>query len=105
MRVLLSISAPDCEDITQLKNKLVWSYVELKAFDILSENNIEFWFFIHSNCSLRLFMFSVLIYDEFYDSGDSPALMDEFDTLAPAYAYYQSLCKGGKIDKMTTLSN
>ena len=34
--------APDCEDISQLKNKLVWSYVELKAFDILSENDIEF---------------------------------------------------------------
>ena len=66
--------APDCEDISQLKNKLVWSYVELKAFEILSENNIEFWFFIHSNCSLRLFMFSVLIYDEFYDSGDSPSV-------------------------------
>ena len=27
--------APECEDITQLKNKLVWSYVELKAHDIL----------------------------------------------------------------------
>ena len=25
--------------------------------------------------------------------------MDEFDTLAPAYAYYQSLCKSGKIDE------
>ena len=35
--------APECEDITQLKNKLVWAYVELKAFDILSENDIEFW--------------------------------------------------------------
>lgn len=27
--------APDAEDITQLKNKLVWSYVELKAHDEL----------------------------------------------------------------------
>jgi hypothetical protein len=27
--------APDAEDITQLKNKLVWSYVELKAHQIL----------------------------------------------------------------------
>ena len=27
--------APDAEDITQLKNKLVWAYVELKAHDIL----------------------------------------------------------------------
>ena len=27
--------APECEDITQLKNKLVWSYVELKAHQIL----------------------------------------------------------------------
>ena len=41
--------------------------------------------------------FSVLIYDEFYDSGNSPELMDEFDTLSSAYAYYQSVCKGGKI--------
>ena len=29
--------APDAEDIAQLKNKLVWSYVELKAHDILSQ--------------------------------------------------------------------
>ena len=29
--------APDTEDITQLKNKLVWSYVELKAHDILTQ--------------------------------------------------------------------
>ena len=27
--------AKDVEDITQLKNKLVWSYVELKAHEIL----------------------------------------------------------------------
>ena len=27
--------APDAEDITQLKNKPVWSYVELKAHEIL----------------------------------------------------------------------
>ena len=27
--------APDAEDITQLKQRLVWSYVELKAHDIL----------------------------------------------------------------------
>ena len=27
--------APECEDITQLKNKLVWAYVELKAQEIL----------------------------------------------------------------------
>jgi hypothetical protein len=27
--------APDAEDITQLKQKLVWSYVELKAHEIL----------------------------------------------------------------------
>ena len=27
--------AKDVEDITQLKNKLVWAYVELKAHDIL----------------------------------------------------------------------
>ena len=42
-------------------------------------------------------MFSVLIYDEFYDSGDSPQLMDSFETLASAYAYYQTICQGGKI--------
>ena len=29
--------APDVEDIAQLKNKLVWAYVELKAHDILTE--------------------------------------------------------------------
>ena len=29
--------APDVEDITQLKGKLVWAYVELKAHDILCE--------------------------------------------------------------------
>ena len=27
--------APDAEDITQLKNKLVWAYVELKAHEIV----------------------------------------------------------------------
>ena len=27
--------APECEDIAQLKNKLVWAYVELKAQEIL----------------------------------------------------------------------
>ena len=27
--------APDCEDISQLKQKLVWAYVELKAHEIL----------------------------------------------------------------------
>ena len=37
-----SYFAKGVEDISQLKNKLVWSYVELKAFDILSENDIEF---------------------------------------------------------------
>lgn len=30
-----SYFAPDVEDITQLKNKLVWAYVELKAHEIL----------------------------------------------------------------------
>lgn len=30
-----SYFAPDAEDITQLKNKLVWSYVELKAHEEL----------------------------------------------------------------------
>ena len=30
-----SYFAPDVEDITQLKNKLVWSYVELKAHEEL----------------------------------------------------------------------
>ena len=34
--------APDAEDITQLKNKLVWAYVELKASEILCENNIDY---------------------------------------------------------------
>ena len=29
--------APDAEDITQLKNQLVWSYLELKAHDILTQ--------------------------------------------------------------------
>ena len=29
--------AKDVEDIAQLKNKLVWSYVELKAHDILCQ--------------------------------------------------------------------
>jgi hypothetical protein len=33
--------APDAEDITQLKNKLVWSFVELKAADILQEVDAE----------------------------------------------------------------
>ena len=33
--------APDAEDITSLKNKLVWSYVELKAQDILSTVDSE----------------------------------------------------------------
>ena len=33
--------APDAEDITQLKNKLVWSYVELKAQDILNTVDSE----------------------------------------------------------------
>jgi hypothetical protein len=37
-----SYFAKECEDISQLKNKLVWAYVELKAFDILSEYNYEF---------------------------------------------------------------
>lgn len=32
-----SYFAPDAEDITQLKNKLVWAYVELKAHDILMD--------------------------------------------------------------------
>ena len=32
-----SYFAKDVEDITQLKNKLVWAYVELKAYDILNE--------------------------------------------------------------------
>jgi hypothetical protein len=31
-----SYFAPDVEDITQLKGKLVWAYVELKAHDILT---------------------------------------------------------------------
>ena len=29
--------ANECEDISQLKNKLIWAYVELKAHDILCE--------------------------------------------------------------------
>ena len=29
--------APQCEDIRQLKEKLVWAYVELKAHEILCE--------------------------------------------------------------------
>jgi hypothetical protein len=33
--------APDTEDITQLKNKLVWSYVELKAHEALCEMNYD----------------------------------------------------------------
>ena len=33
--------APDAEDIAQLKNKLVWAYVELKANDILCEVEAE----------------------------------------------------------------
>lgn len=33
--------ASDAEDITQLKNKLVWAYVELKAHEILMENGVE----------------------------------------------------------------
>ena len=35
--------ASDCEDISQLKNRLLWSYVELKAFDLLNEAGIEVW--------------------------------------------------------------
>lgn len=37
-----SYFAKDVEDITQLKNKLVWAYVELKAGDILMENGIDY---------------------------------------------------------------
>jgi hypothetical protein len=37
-----SYFAKECEDISQLKNKLVWAYVELKAFDILSEYGYDF---------------------------------------------------------------
>ena len=37
-----SYFAKDVEDITQLKNKLVWAYVELKASEILMENNIDY---------------------------------------------------------------
>ena len=33
--------APDAEDITSLKNKLVWAYVELKAYEILMENGVD----------------------------------------------------------------
>ena len=33
--------APDAEDITQLKRQLVWSYLELKANDILCEVEAE----------------------------------------------------------------
>ena len=29
--------------IDELKNRMVWVYVELKAYEILSENGIEFW--------------------------------------------------------------
>ena len=32
----------DCEDISQLKNKLVWAFVELKAYDIVSIYDHEF---------------------------------------------------------------
>ena len=28
--------APDCEDVAQLKNQLVWAYVELKAAELLN---------------------------------------------------------------------
>ena len=34
--------APECEDIAQLKGKLVWAYVELKAHDILSSVDPDF---------------------------------------------------------------
>ena len=34
--------APDAEDIAQLKNKLVWAYVELKANEILVANSIDY---------------------------------------------------------------
>jgi hypothetical protein len=37
-----SYFAPECEDITQLKNKLVWAYVELKAHEILTEHDPNF---------------------------------------------------------------
>ena len=37
-----SYFAPDVEDITQLKNKLVWAYVELKASEILVANSIDY---------------------------------------------------------------
>ena len=29
--------------IDELKNRMVWAYVELKAFEILSENGYDFW--------------------------------------------------------------
>ena len=34
--------APNCEDIAQLKSQLVWSYVELKADEILAHNGYEY---------------------------------------------------------------
>ena len=37
-----SYFAKDCEDISQLKNKLVWAFVELKAYDIVSIFDHEF---------------------------------------------------------------
>ena len=36
---------PVCS-IDALKNRMVWSYVELKAFEILSENGYDFWPFV-----------------------------------------------------------
>ena len=34
--------APDAEDIAQLKNKLVWAYVEIKANEILVANSSDY---------------------------------------------------------------
>lgn len=37
-----SYFAKDCEDISQLKTKLVWAFVELKSYDIVSIYDHEF---------------------------------------------------------------
>ena len=34
--------APNAEDIAQLKSQLVWSYIELKADEILANNGYEY---------------------------------------------------------------
>ena len=39
----MTADRPEIASIDALKQHMVWAYVELKAFEILSENGYEFW--------------------------------------------------------------